>query len=142
MTAQAATPRLPMNISQAAQKTGLTSKTIRYYESIGLIQPASRQANGYRNYSELHLRELRFVAHARDMGFTLEECRELLGLYRDKSRRSADVKALTREKIDDINHKIRALETMRDSLMNLSDCCHGDERPDCPILDNLASPDQ
>ena len=127
-----------MNISQAAKRSGLTNKTIRYYESIDLVMPASREENGYRVYGEHQIRELKFVHQARDLGFTLDECRELLNLYNDHSRKSADVKKLTREKIIDIDQKIAKLNTMRNSLAELVDCCNGDDRPDCPILEKLA----
>ena len=127
-----------MNISKASDATGLTAKTIRYYESIGLVTPAARRDNGYRDYDESHVRELRFVSHARELGFSLEECGELLGLYNSDSRRSADVKALAVARIRDIEQKINQLQAMRESLKTLASCCHGDDRPDCPILDNLA----
>ena len=127
-----------MNISQAAKHTGLNNKTIRYYESIGLISPASRGANGYRLYGEKQLKELRFVHQARDLGFTLDECRELLALYNDHSRKSADVKVIARSRIEDINQRILQLQAMKDSLVKLVDCCHGNDRPDCPILDGLS----
>lgn len=127
-----------MNISEAAARSGLTNKTIRYYESINLVHPASREQNGYRIYSEHQIRELKFVHHARDLGFTLDECRELLSLYNDRSRKSSDVKSMTKEKIVDIDQKIEKLRSMRNSLAELVDCCSGDDRPDCPILDRLA----
>lgn len=128
-----------MNISKAAKLTGLTAKTIRYYESIDLISPAARRENGYRDYSEKQLRELGFVHHAREQGFTLEECRELMGLYRDQSRKSSDVKALAQEKIQDIENRIQSLQKMKESLSELVSCCAGDDRPDCPIIDSLAA---
>lgn len=127
-----------MNISQAARQTGLSSKTIRYYESIDLVHPASRGDNGYRVYRDKQIRLLRFVHHARELGFTLDECRELLGLYNNDTRKSADVKAITLEKIASIDEKIHQLQTIRGSLKQLTECCHGDDRPDCPILDRLA----
>ena len=127
-----------MNISQAAKHTGLSNKTIRYYEDIGLVTPATRSANGYRKYGEQQLKELRFVHHARELGFTLDECRELLALYNDRSRKSADVKAIAKNRIEDINQKMLQLQTMKDSLTKLVDCCHGNDRPDCPILDGLS----
>ncbi|MGI9275225.1 MAG: Cu(I)-responsive transcriptional regulator [Endozoicomonas sp.] len=127
-----------MNISEASRKSGLTSKTVRYYESIGLIEPASRSANGYRTYGDSQLRELGFVHHARELGFTLDECRELLNLYRDRSRKSGSVKAMAMDKINDIQTRIDKLETMKQSLSELASCCAGDDRPDCPILDSLA----
>ena len=127
-----------VNISDAAKLTGLTPKTIRYYESRNLITPATRQANGYRSYQEKHIRELSFIHHARELGFTLEECAELLGLYRNTSRRSADVKAFAQQKIEDVESKIAQLQTIQKSLTELVGCCHGDDQPDCPILDKLA----
>ena len=127
-----------MNISKVAEATGLTAKTIRYYESIGLISLAHRKANGYRDYDDLHIRQLNFLRHARELGFSLEQCGELLGLYQKSDRRSADVKAMALARIAEIEQKIAQLETMRSSLRELASCCHGDDQPDCPILDNLA----
>ncbi len=127
-----------MNISKAASATGLTPKTIRYYESMGLITPAKRQDNGYRDYNDAHLREMSFIKQARELGFTLEECGELLNLYNDNSRKSASVKALAMKKIADIETRITQLQTIKASLNKLTDCCHGNDKPDCPILDKLA----
>ncbi|WP_066015202.1 Cu(I)-responsive transcriptional regulator [Endozoicomonas atrinae] len=127
-----------MNISQAAKVTGLTAKTIRYYESRNLISPASRLSNGYRDYNDSHIRELSFVHHARELGFTLEECAGLLELYRNKERKSSDVKALAQQKIADVENKITQLQTIRESLQDLVSCCQGDDQPACPILEKLA----
>ncbi|WP_263081809.1 Cu(I)-responsive transcriptional regulator [Endozoicomonas sp. Mp262] len=127
-----------MNISKAAEATGLTPKTIRYYESIQLITPACRQQNGYREYSRDNLKELAFINQARKLGFTLKECAELMNLYKDKGRKSSDVKALTMKKIEDIEKKITQLQSIRDSLQLMTECCHGDELPECPIIDCLA----
>ena len=127
-----------MNISKAAQATGLTAKTIRYYESLGLISPAHRLDNGYRDYTDSHIRELSFISHARELGFTLKESADLLGLYNDKSRKSADVKALALKKMADVEEKINQLQVIRESLQQLTKCCHGDNLPDCPIIDRLA----
>ncbi|MFG0832768.1 Cu(I)-responsive transcriptional regulator [Aeromonas bivalvium] len=126
-----------MNISKAAQATGLSAKTIRYYESIGLITAPLRSDNGYRSYGEETVRELHFVKRARETGFNLEECQELLALYRDKHRSSAQVKKLAQEKIVDLKARIQGLQTMLSSLEGLVICCHGDDRPECPILDEL-----
>ena len=126
-----------MNISKVAKATGLTAKTIRYYESIGLISAPVRSDNGYRSYTEGALRELRFVKRARETGFNLEECRELLALYRDEHRTSAQVKKLAQEKIVDLRSRIAGLQAMLTSLEGLVCCCHGDENPECPILDEL-----
>ncbi|MFB2865600.1 Cu(I)-responsive transcriptional regulator [Aeromonas sp. MdU4] len=126
-----------MNISKVAKATGLTAKTIRYYESIGLITAPVRSDNGYRSYTEGALRELRFVKRARETGFNLEECQELLALYRDEHRTSAQVKKLAQEKIVDLRARIAGLQAMLSSLEGLVCCCHGDDNPECPILDEL-----
>ncbi len=126
-----------MNIGSAANRSGLPAKTIRYYEDIGLINP-DRRTNGYRDYSDSHLHILRFLARARSLGFTIEECRRLLSLYEDKGRASADVKALAMEHIRNVETEISELESMRQTLTTLVKACHGDDRPDCPILDDLS----
>ena len=127
-----------MNIGEAAERCGLPAKTIRYYEDIGLVMPSGRKANGYRDYDEQDLNLLKFVQRARSLGFTVEECRELLDLYRDRSRASADVKAIAQSRIADIRRKIDELQSMEATLAELVEHCHGDARPDCPILDDLA----
>jgi Cu(I)-responsive transcriptional regulator len=128
-----------MNISQAAEQSGLPPKTIRYYEDIGLVEPAQRQNNGYRDYGSRDVHMLRFLHRARDLGFTVADCRALLSLYTDQQRYSADVKAIALKRIDDIDRKIAELGDMRTVLATLAEKCHGDERPDCPILDDFAS---
>ena len=127
-----------MNIGGAAERCGLPAKTIRYYEDIGLVMPSGRKANGYRDYDEQDLHRLRFVQRARSLGFTVEECRELLDLYRDRGRASADVKAIALRRIADIRRKIEELQDMEATLARLVEHCHGDHRPDCPIIDDLA----
>lgn len=127
-----------MNIGQAAIKAGLASKTIRFYEQIGLVTPAIRAENGYRTYAERDVHILRYLQRARSLGFTVEECRELLALYEDKNRASADVKALALAHIKDIENKIAELKSMKETLSHLAAKCLGDEKPDCPILDDLA----
>jgi len=126
-----------MNIGQAALASGLPAKTIRYYEEIGLVEPA-RRGNGYRAYSGAHLHNLRFLARARSLGFSIQECRRLLSLYDDGNRASADVKILAQAHIASIEEKITQLEGMKATLTGLVAACHGDDRPDCPILDDLA----
>lgn len=126
-----------MNIGQAADRSGLPSKTIRYYEEIGLVSPM-RRTNGYRDYSDEDLHRLRFLQRARRLGFSIEDCRALLSLYDDRSRASADVKALASARIAEIDARIDELATLRASLSQLVAACHGDDRPDCPILDDLA----
>ena len=126
-----------MNIGQTSRASGLSAKTIRYYDDIGLVEPA-RRGNGYRAYSDGHLHNLRFLARARSLGFSIEECRRLLSLYEDRDRASADVKKMTQAHIASIEEKIAQLEGMRTTLAGLVAACHGDERPACPILDDLA----
>ncbi|MAB00028.1 MAG: Cu(I)-responsive transcriptional regulator [Stappia sp.] len=126
-----------MNIGEAAARSELPAKTIRYYEDIALVRPA-RAANGYRDYSEEDVHRLRFVQRARGLGFTIEECRALLSLYDNEQRASADVKRVAQEKIREVERKIAELQSMRATLSRLVECCHGDDRPDCPILDDLA----
>jgi MerR family copper efflux transcriptional regulator len=126
-----------MNIGEASDRAGLPAKTIRYYEDIGLIRPP-RDANGYRAFRERDLHKLAFLARARALGFTIEDCRSLLALYEDESRASADVRRIAREHLARIDAKIAALQGMRDTLGTLITACAGDNRPDCPILADLA----
>lgn len=126
-----------MNIGQAAERSGLPAKTIRYYEDIGLLKPA-RRANGFRDYADRDVHELSFIARARGLGFSVEECRHLLELYRDTGRASADVRATAAVHIEAIQSKIVELRAMERTLARLIDQCSGDERPNCPILDELA----
>lgn len=127
-----------MNISAVAERTGVPVKTIRYYEEIGLLRPA-RTANGYRAFSAADAHKLAFLARARSLGFSIDDCRSLLSLYEDRSRASSDVKRLAAEHLDRITDKILELETMRRTLQALVSQCHGDKRPDCPILNELAA---
>lgn len=126
-----------MNISQAAAASGLTSKTIRFYEQQGVIPPAARSANGYRIYSEQQLDSLRFIKRSRDMGFSLDESRELLQLSLDPSRSSATVKQKAEQQIARIDQQIEALQQMRALLENAARDCRGDDGAECPILDQL-----
>ena len=127
-----------MNIGEVATRSGVPAKTIRYYEEIELIDSAARSANGYRDYTEDAVHTLRFVARARNLGFTVDECRNLIALYRDKARASADVKRIAEGHIAEIDGKIEELRSMRATLAALASRCHGDDRPDCPIIDGLA----
>ncbi|MEM7221631.1 MAG: Cu(I)-responsive transcriptional regulator [Pseudomonadota bacterium] len=131
-----------MRIGEVARRAQLPAKTIRYYEEAGLIQPAERAENGYRDYSEREVHTLRFIQRARSLGFSVEECRTLLSLYRDRERSSADVKALAHDHLRDIERKITELESLRAVLSDLVARCHGDHRPDCPILDDLAGAEE
>lgn len=130
-----------MNIGTAARRSGLPAKTLRYYEAIGLVVPSGRQENGYRAYDERDVHLLTFARRARSLGFSVADCRDLLGLYRDRHRASADVKALAQSRIEEIGRKIDELASMRATLEGLVSRCHGDERPDCPILEDLATTD-
>ncbi len=127
-----------MNIGDAAQLSGLPAKTIRYYEDIGLIEPL-RSANGYRSFRESDLHKLTFLGRARSLGFTIDDCRTLLTLYRDRSRASADVKHVAQDHLACIDRKIVELTEMRRTLSHLVEACAGDDRPDCPILADLAA---
>jgi len=126
-----------MNIGTAARQSGLPPKTIRYYEDIGLLT-ADRAANGYRDYSSEDVHRLRFVQRSRSLGFSVEECRQLLSLYTDRDRASADVKAIATEKLGEIDRKIAELTGLREMLGHLVETCHGDARPECPIIDGLS----
>lgn len=127
-----------MNISDVAKKTGLTSKAIRFYEEKGVVTPPLRSENGYRTYSGHHIDELNLLRQARQVGFTLDECRELVALFNNPSRHSADVKARTLQKADEIAAHIEELNTMRARLLALADACPGDDSAECPIINNLA----
>jgi len=126
-----------MNISDASLRTGLPPKTIRYYEDIGLITP-KRSENGYRAFDETHIHKLAFLGRARRLGFSVEDCRTLLAMYEDRARASSDVKAIALHHLAEIDAKMAELASMRDTLSDLVQKCAGDDRPDCPILQDLA----
>ncbi|CAI0974769.1 Copper export regulator [Serratia quinivorans] len=127
-----------MNISDVAKKTGLTSKAIRFYEEKGLVTAPIRTDNGYRSYSPKHIEELTLLRQARQVGFNLDECGELVALFNDPARHSADVKARTLQKVADIEKHITELDEMRQRLLALADQCPGDDGAECPIINNLA----
>jgi len=127
-----------VNISDVAKKTGLTSKAIRFYEEKGLVTAPMRSDNGYRNYTQKHLDELTLLRQARLVGFNLEECRELVHLFNDPARHSADVKARTLKKVAEIESHIEQLQAMRQQLLSLAASCPGDDGAHCPIIDNLS----
>jgi Cu(I)-responsive transcriptional regulator len=130
-----------MNIGQAAQASGITPKMIRYYETTGLIRPAQRTESGYRQYSSTDVQIMHFIKRSRDLGFSLERIKTLISLWHDTTRKSSDVKKLAGQHIAELNEDIAKLQSIRDQLVHLSDCCHGDNRPDCPILADLARAD-
>jgi MerR family copper efflux transcriptional regulator len=130
-----------LKISEAAAASGVSERMIRYYEKIALIAPAARRDSGYRDYDERDVHTLRFIGRARDLGFPIEEIGKLLALWQDSSRASADVKALATARAEDLKRKERAIQAMRRSLENLARNCHGDDRPNCPILRDLEAGD-
>ncbi len=126
-----------MNIGQAAAASGVSAKMIRHYESIGLLPEAERTEAGYRQYGERELHALRFVRRSRDLGFSLDEIKQLLALWQDRSRPSREVKALAQAHVKALDEKIAEMQAMKATLQNLVQHCHGDDRPDCPILESL-----
>jgi Cu(I)-responsive transcriptional regulator len=128
-----------MNIGEASKGSGVSQRMIRHYESIGLIPKAARRESGYRDYDERDVHSLRFIRRARDLGFPIEEIGKLLALWHDRDRASADVKALATARVQELKRKERELREMRRSLETLAEHCHGDDRPDCPIIEDLAS---
>jgi MerR family copper efflux transcriptional regulator len=130
-----------MNIGEAARASGVSAKMIRHYETLGLVPRANRSEAGYRRYAENDVHLLRFIARSRDLGFSLPEIAELLGLWQDRSRSSRQVKALAEKHIADLATKLRELQEMKATLEHLVHCCHGDSRPECPILEALAAGD-
>ena len=127
-----------MNIGQASKQSGVSQRMIRHYEAISLIPKAARRESGYRDYDDKDVHTLRFIRRARDLGFAIEEIARLLALWQDRSRASADVKAIATAKAAELKRKEREIRAMRRSLEDLASNCHGNERPDCPILEDLA----
>lgn len=130
-----------MKIGDASAASGISQRMIRHYEKIGLVQPALRRASGYRDYDDRDVHTLRFIGRARDLGFPIEEIRQLLALWHDRDRSSADVKALALARAAELKRKALELDEMRVTLEHLAAQCHGDARPDCPILGTLAETD-
>jgi MerR family transcriptional regulator, copper efflux regulator len=128
-----------VKIGEAAAASGISERMIRHYEKIGLVAPAARRDSGYRDYDQRDVHTLRFIGRARDLGFGIEEIGQLLALWQDRSRASADVKALALARAAELKRKERELHAMRRSLEQLASSCHGDERPDCPIIDDLGA---
>ena len=128
-----------MQIGEAAKNTGVNAKMIRYYESVALLRPAARQGNSYRDYGERDIHELRFIGRARKLGFSVEEIGALLSLWRDQARPSRDVREIAGRHLEKLDARIIELQGMADVLRHLVQACHGDGRPDCPILDDLSA---
>jgi Cu(I)-responsive transcriptional regulator len=128
----------PFNIGEAAARSGVSAKMVRHYESLGLLPRISRTDAGYRQYGESDVHTLRFIRRARDLGFSMAEIAELLKLWQNKRRASADVKRIALAHAADLHRRIEEMEGMKRTLERLAECCHGDHRPDCPILDELA----
>lgn len=127
-----------MNIGQAARASGVSAKMIRYYEQIGLVRPAERTDSNYRSFDARNVNELRFIRRGRGLGFSVEEIANLLSLWRDRVRPSREVKAIADAHVADLEARIAEMRAMADTLRHLSHCCAGDDRPDCPILTDLA----
>ena len=129
---------LPMNIGQAAAQSGVSAKMLRHYESLGLLGKVTRTDSGYRQYSQTEVHTLRFIKRSRDLGFSMVEIAELVNLWQNRRRASASVKRIAQKHVDELSVRIEAMQAMQRSLQNLLHTCHGDDRPDCPILDDLA----
>ena len=138
-THTAAATSWPVPIGVAAQRAGVSARMVRHYETLGLLAPVARTDGGYRQYTEADVHALHFIRRARDLGFSIHEIATLLGLWQDKARASSQVKSIAQAHIDDLNQRIADMQAMQRSLQSLVQCCHGDDRPDCPILDNLAA---
>lgn len=135
------TTHWPVAIGEAARRAGVSARMVRHYESLGLLAPVHRTDSGYRQYSEADVHALRFIRRGRGLGFSMEEIGTLLGLWQDQSRASSQVKAIAQRHIQSLAERIAAMQSMQRTLQTLVRCCHGDDRPDCPILDDLASAD-
>lgn len=126
-----------MNIGEAAKASGVSAKMIRHYESVGLFPEAARTDSGYRQYTDKQVSTLRFIRQSRDLGFSIEQIRELLGLWQNRKRSSRQVKALAQAHIEELDEKLEELQAMKATLEHLVHCCQGDGRPDCPIIESL-----
>lgn len=134
----AVTQTEPVTIGEAGKQSGVSAKMLRHYESLGLLGRVSRTDSGYRLYSAADVHTLRFIKRCRDLGFSMAEIGELVGLWQNRARASSSVKRIAQKHVDELNTRIAAMQAMQRTLSTLLDCCHGDGRPDCPILDDLA----
>lgn len=128
----------PVNIGDAARLSGVSAKMVRHYESLGLLPRVGRTDSGYRQYGEADVHTLRFIKRSRDLGFSMQEIAELVGLWQNRRRASANVRKVAQKHADDLAQRIEAMQEMQRTLQHLIHCCHGDERPECPILEELA----
>ena len=128
----------PVNIGEAARLSGVSAKMVRHYEGLGLLPPVARTEGGYRLYGAADVHTLRFIKRARDLGFSMDEIAELVGLWQNRRRASASVRRVAQKHADELAQRIAAMQEMQRTLQDLIHCCHGDERPECPILDELA----
>lgn len=138
----AAPAQWPVPIGDAARRAGVSARMVRHYESLGLLPGVARTDSGYRQYGPADVHTLRFIRRSRDLGFSIEEIGLLLGLWRDQKRSSAQVKQIAQQHIAELEERIAAMQSMQRSLQSLVSCCRGDDRPDCPILDDLAAPER
>jgi Cu(I)-responsive transcriptional regulator len=136
--AAAASAGWPVNIGEAARLSGVSAKMVRHYEGLGLLPPVVRNDSGYRQYSEAEVHTLRFIKRARDLGFSMEEIGELVGLWQNRRRASANVRRIAQKHAQELQQRITAMQEMQRTLQHLIHCCQGDERPECPILEELA----
>lgn len=130
---------VPVTIGEAARRSGVSPKMVRHYESLGLLPRIDRTEGGYRQYGEAEVHTLRFIKRARELGFSMEEIAELVSLWHNRRRASASVRRIAQKHAGDLAQRIAAMQAMQRTLEHLIHCCHGDERPDCPILDDLAN---
>jgi Cu(I)-responsive transcriptional regulator len=132
-------PGRPLTIGEAARNAGISARMVRHYESLGLLSAVARTDSGYRQYAEADVHTLHFIRRSRDLGFSMEEIAELLTLWHDRSRASSQVKRIAQTHIDDLSQRIASMQAMQRTLKTLVSCCQGNDRPDCPILDDLAA---
>ena len=138
MKAAPASVAWPVNIGEAARLSGVSAKMVRHYEGLGLLPRVTRTDSGYRQYSEAEVHTLRFIKRARDLGFSMDEIAELVGLWQNRRRASSNVRKIAQKHAEELQQRIAAMQEMQRTLQHLVHCCHGDERPECPILDELA----
>ncbi|MET3465761.1 Cu(I)-responsive transcriptional regulator [Variovorax atrisoli] len=129
----------PVSIGEAAQRSGVSARMVRHYESLGLLPAVARTESGYRQYGEADIHTLRFIKRSRDLGFSMEEIAELVGLWNNRRRASSSVKRIAEKHLGELEQRIADMQSMRSTLAHLVHCCHGDSRPECPILDDLAN---